>query len=156
LPVAARSPITAFTPRTALERLRPEDHPAWSAEVADLAGDRRLGDRLRAGVNLFHAPQEALRAFRRREDDEGLVRFAIECAASEEAVLLDASDRESLREAAADAGRRLGREVEIVFPGRDPVAKIEPVRAAAKIGRNDPCPCGSGRKYKKCCGLSPP
>lgn len=21
-----------------------------------------------------------------------------------------------------------------------------------KIGRNDPCPCGSGRKYKKCCG----
>jgi SEC-C motif-containing protein len=25
-------------------------------------------------------------------------------------------------------------------------------RAAPKIGRNDPCPCGSGRKYKKCCG----
>ncbi|HFE48116.1 MAG TPA: YchJ family protein [Chromatiaceae bacterium] len=23
---------------------------------------------------------------------------------------------------------------------------------AAKVGRNDPCPCGSGRKYKKCCG----
>ncbi len=26
-----------------------------------------------------------------------------------------------------------------------------PARAARKIGRNDPCPCGSGRKYKKCC-----
>ncbi|HEV3206701.1 MAG TPA: preprotein translocase subunit SecA [Terriglobales bacterium] len=26
------------------------------------------------------------------------------------------------------------------------------VRGAAKIGRNDPCPCGSGKKYKKCCG----
>jgi uncharacterized protein len=25
-------------------------------------------------------------------------------------------------------------------------------RNAAKIGRNDPCPCGSGKKYKKCCG----
>jgi SEC-C motif domain protein len=25
-------------------------------------------------------------------------------------------------------------------------------REAAKVGRNDPCPCGSGRKYKKCCG----
>lgn len=24
-------------------------------------------------------------------------------------------------------------------------------RVASKIGRNDPCPCGSGRKYKKCC-----
>ncbi len=25
-------------------------------------------------------------------------------------------------------------------------------RPGAKIGRNDPCPCGSGKKYKKCCG----
>lgn len=25
-------------------------------------------------------------------------------------------------------------------------------RSEPKIGRNDPCPCGSGRKYKKCCG----
>ncbi|MGM9624816.1 MAG: SEC-C metal-binding domain-containing protein, partial [Eubacteriales bacterium] len=24
-----------------------------------------------------------------------------------------------------------------------------------KIGRNDPCPCGSGKKYKKCCGFNP-
>ncbi|MCX8034098.1 MAG: preprotein translocase subunit SecA [Thermodesulfovibrio sp.] len=28
----------------------------------------------------------------------------------------------------------------------------EPVKKPHKIGRNDPCPCGSGRKYKKCCG----
>ncbi len=28
----------------------------------------------------------------------------------------------------------------------------QPVRAGAKIGRNDPCPCGSGKKFKKCCG----
>lgn len=27
-------------------------------------------------------------------------------------------------------------------------------RATAKIGRNDPCPCGSGKKYKKCCGAN--
>ena len=25
----------------------------------------------------------------------------------------------------------------------------------AKVGRNDPCPCGSGKKYKKCCGARP-
>ncbi|HOK43165.1 MAG TPA: SEC-C metal-binding domain-containing protein, partial [Thermoclostridium caenicola] len=25
-------------------------------------------------------------------------------------------------------------------------------RETAKVGRNDPCPCGSGKKYKKCCG----
>lgn len=27
-----------------------------------------------------------------------------------------------------------------------------PPRQVVKIGRNDPCPCGSGRKHKKCCG----
>ena len=26
------------------------------------------------------------------------------------------------------------------------------VRPSEKVGRNDPCPCGSGKKYKKCCG----
>jgi len=26
------------------------------------------------------------------------------------------------------------------------------IRKEKKIGRNDPCPCGSGKKYKKCCG----
>jgi len=28
------------------------------------------------------------------------------------------------------------------------------VRPGRKIGRNDPCPCGSGKKYKKCCGAN--
>jgi uncharacterized protein len=31
---------------------------------------------------------------------------------------------------------------------------VEPRRVAPKIGRNEPCPCGSGKKYKKCCGGS--
>jgi preprotein translocase subunit SecA len=31
-------------------------------------------------------------------------------------------------------------------------AKPQPAKRAAKIGRNQPCPCGSGKKYKKCCG----
>jgi uncharacterized protein len=29
--------------------------------------------------------------------------------------------------------------------------RIETVRKAAEPGRNDPCTCGSGKKYKKCC-----
>ena len=28
----------------------------------------------------------------------------------------------------------------------------KPVVAKDKVGRNDPCPCGSGKKHKKCCG----
>ena len=34
-------------------------------------------------------------------------------------------------------------------------ARQQPIRVA-KVGRNDPCPCGSGKKYKKCCALAPP
>jgi len=30
--------------------------------------------------------------------------------------------------------------------------KVEPIKTGAAPGRNDPCPCGSGKKYKKCCG----
>ena len=34
----------------------------------------------------------------------------------------------------------------------DETLKKQPVRKNEKVGRNDPCPCGSGLKYKKCCG----
>ena len=30
--------------------------------------------------------------------------------------------------------------------------KAKPVRVGPKVGRNDACPCGSGKKYKHCCG----
>ncbi len=33
-----------------------------------------------------------------------------------------------------------------------PTAKRKPVKVEQRVGRNDPCPCGSGKKYKKCCG----
>ena len=45
-------------------------------------------------------------------------------------------------------------------PNGQPVPETEPeaekvetfVRSEKKVGRNEPCPCGSGKKYKKCCG----
>jgi SEC-C motif len=33
-----------------------------------------------------------------------------------------------------------------------PAIQIAPIKNENKVGRNDPCPCGSGKKYKKCCG----
>jgi preprotein translocase subunit SecA len=45
------------------------------------------------------------------------------------------------------------KEQELVFSGGDEPAKKSPVkRTQKKVGRNAPCPCGSGKKYKKCCG----
>ena len=48
---------------------------------------------------------------------------------------------------------RQPRQQEMVFSGSGESEKKKPqTRSAGKIGRNAPCPCGSGKKYKKCCG----
>ncbi len=48
---------------------------------------------------------------------------------------------------------RQPKEQAMVFSGGgEPETKKPQKRAAKKIGRNAPCPCGSGKKYKKCCG----
>jgi uncharacterized protein YecA (UPF0149 family) len=39
-----------------------------------------------------------------------------------------------------------------LITNRTSEAKREPVRVAKTVGRNDPCPCGSGKKYKQCHG----
>jgi preprotein translocase subunit SecA len=41
---------------------------------------------------------------------------------------------------------------DIVSEAAAAVEKARPVRVGPKVGRNDPCPCGSGKKYKHCCG----
>ena len=41
---------------------------------------------------------------------------------------------------------------DVVSEAVEAVSKAKPVRVGPKVGRNDPCPCGSGKKYKQCCG----
>jgi preprotein translocase subunit SecA len=45
-----------------------------------------------------------------------------------------------------------GKASDVVSEAADAQAKSKPVRTGPKVGRNDPCPCGSGKKYKNCCG----
>ncbi len=46
------------------------------------------------------------------------------------------------------------KEQKLVFSSGDEPARKNPVkRTQKKVGRNAPCPCGSGKKYKKCCGI---
>ena len=55
----------------------------------------------------------------------------------------------------ADVGSRLERLIEDDGPlglGGGRVGETQTVRVAPKIGRNDPCHCGSGKKFKKCHG----
>ncbi len=41
---------------------------------------------------------------------------------------------------------------EMVSEANEAIAKAKPLRTGPKVGRNDPCPCGSGKKFKQCCG----
>ena len=50
------------------------------------------------------------------------------------------------------AGQAAPRGSDLVSEAAEAVEKAKPVRAGPKVGRNDPCPCGSGKKYKQCCG----
>ena len=51
-----------------------------------------------------------------------------------------------------DVERQAVAKITATSSGGDDSVKKEPVRKAKKVGPNDPCPCGSGKKYKKCCG----
>ena len=41
---------------------------------------------------------------------------------------------------------------DVVSEAANAIEKAKPVRTGPKVGRNDPCPCKSGKKYKNCCG----
>ena len=59
----------------------------------------------------------------------------------------------TVHENAVNLGFAAAEESDIQKASRERSQKQQPVRVAQKVGRNDPCPCGSGKKYKKCCGM---
>ena len=50
--------------------------------------------------------------------------------------------------------RQQARDLRCVGAGDAAPAKPQTVRVGKKVGRNEPCPCGSGKKYKKCHGAA--
>ena len=52
----------------------------------------------------------------------------------------------------APDGKRASDVVSEAANAAEAQAKAKPVRTGPKVGRNDPCPCASGKKYKNCCG----
>ena len=95
-------------------------------------------------------------------DDDGYALFPIYAFCDDEngkPAIPDLSRKERDR-MRADAHEMIGEAVLQIarYWGRVPVAdapqKQQPVRVAATPGRNDPCSCGSEKKYKKCCGAA--
>jgi hypothetical protein len=150
-----------------------EQVETWAADFADSTAYRELG-----GLEKQYAVQIVAEFLRRACAHENAGPADITEAGASEALLnhlpsLALPDRvrpfvpEIVRDALThleDTGRlgdgaHLGRVVmaaaqtyrEKLAPGGG--GKLKPiVRPAEKIGRNDPCPCGSGAKFKKCCG----
>ena len=74
------------------------------------------------------------------EDSQGMVEFVARCRVNG----VDGQLHEVSR-FRKEGGAWLYVDGEFVEPGTA-------IRSAPKVGRNDPCPCGSGKKFKKCCG----
>ncbi|MBQ8767896.1 MAG: preprotein translocase subunit SecA [Clostridia bacterium] len=53
-----------------------------------------------------------------------------------------------------DVKREQAAKITATSGASDGTDKKQPVKKGQKVGRNDPCPCGSGKKYKKCCGAN--
>jgi preprotein translocase subunit SecA len=49
---------------------------------------------------------------------------------------------------------RAPRVTKLSGPSLEAAVAVAAAKKSAKIGRNDPCPCGSGKKYKRCCGIN--
>jgi preprotein translocase subunit SecA len=65
----------------------------------------------------------------------------------------DMSQMKANKEAIDAAGQDYAaNEKDYYDPSGDVAVKQEPIKVGPKIGRNDPCPCGSGKKYKNCHG----
>lgn len=82
-------------------------------------------------------------------------RLSLHAAAQHEAPDLCAAFLSFLEEQGRlGGGRLLGAYVRALRPSFTQAASGKPkpvTRPGSRIGRNDPCPCGSGKKYKKCC-----
>ncbi len=133
--------------------LRVVDH-AWKEHLLAL-------DHLKEGIGLRGYGQrdplqeykvesfELFQAMKERIEDT-IIRnlFRVEPASEEQM-----AEQRRLRERQAAASKMRFSAPEKVTPNRTAPPK-QVVRSGDKVGRNDPCPCGSGKKYKKCCGAA--
>jgi preprotein translocase subunit SecA len=107
-------------------------------------------DQLKEGIGLRgYAQQDPLKEYQK----DGFELFhGLDERISEE-ILMTLSRIQLMREKPEEMPKQKKRRMQLSHG--DPGDKPAPVkREGKKIGRNDPCPCGSGKKYKKCCGAN--
>ncbi|HEU4647350.1 MAG TPA: preprotein translocase subunit SecA [Burkholderiales bacterium] len=121
------------------EHLAALDHLRQGIHLRGYAQKNPKQEYKREAFELFGAMLEAVKL----EVTRTLV--AVEIRASDAVPQADVAQHvENVRMQHADYDTALGE--------GEPAPKPQPARAGQKVGRNDPCPCGSGRKYKHCHG----
>ena len=97
-------------------------------------------------------PKRGYEIQKRQEAIEAARKAAEAAAAAAHQVMLDKGEEQEKPNAVQQALKReqVAKPTQTSGDGTDTANKT--VRKGKKVGRNDPCPCGSGKKYKKCCG----
>lgn len=101
---------------------------------------------------MLVAPRRVLEIQKRQQAIDEAKRLAKEKAAAAHQVVLGQNEEQPKVNAVQFALKReqVAQPTATSSDGTDTANKT--VRKGKKVGRNDPCPCGSGKKYKKCCG----
>ncbi|CAM3889219.1 preprotein translocase subunit SecA [Alkalicoccus chagannorensis] len=117
----------------------------WTAHIDQM-------DQLRQGIHLrAYAQNDPLREYK----FEGYEMFETMVASIEEEVsryVMKAQIQQNLKREQVAEGKAVHRSAEQSQEQQADESKAEPFVKGETIGRNDPCPCGSGKKYKNCCG----
>ena len=101
---------------------------------------------------MLVAPKRVLEIQKRQAEIERIKREQEQKAAAAHQVILGQNKDQKSESAVTLALKREQVAKPTHFSGDGTVSTNKTIRKAKKIGRNDPCPCGSGKKYKKCCG----
>ena len=98
-------------------------------------------------------PKKVYEVKKRQDAIEAAKRMALKQAQAAHQVVLNNGEDEEPQESPIEVAlkrEQVAQPVETSGDGTDTANKT--IRKGKKVGRNDPCPCGSGKKYKKCCG----
>jgi len=126
-----------------MEHLEAMDHLRGTVNLRAYGQRDPLVEYKKEGLRMFHELESGIMA-----EIAGLLpNIGAGAFAREEQKLHEVHVEESLAEDVVVSGAS-----DDVAVSPSSVSVHESVRGEDKVGRNDPCPCGSGKKYKKCCG----
>ncbi len=102
---------------------------------------------------MFTVPRRVYEIKERQKEEERIRREAEKAAAAAHQVILGKNEEQKVNPVTFAIKReQVAKPVE--FSGDGTISTNRTVKKGKKVGRNDPCPCGSGKKYKKCCGMN--